>query len=64
MTMPNTLLEEQLIFDLSQREGEITSLRQRLADVEAERDVAVKALTAYRSTLQSIGWLIRHQLNQ
>lgn len=51
---PAPTKEDLLTFELSQREGEIAILRQRLATVEAERDLAAKTCAALRSTLSRI----------
>lgn len=58
----HTLLEEQLIFDLSQREGEITALRQQLAVLEAERDKLIQNRRQVRSIVRAIHHLIHDHL--
>lgn len=61
--MPHTLIEEQLLFDLSQREGELTILRQRLATVEAEREHTVKMCASLLATLRQMHVAIHDQLH-
>lgn len=59
---PHTLLEEQLIFDLSQREGEITALRQQLAMLEAERGWLIQERRRVRSVILALHHLIHDHL--
>ena len=54
---------EQLLFDLSQREGEITILRQRLATVETEREHTVKMCASLLATLRKMHVAIHDQLH-